>query len=66
MTLVPRILQLLREAGLGHVGVIVGGIVPEDDIPRLQTMGVAKVFGPGTPLDSIVTFLRSPTGTDHA
>src|ERR671925_2237042 len=36
MTLVPRILQLLRDAGLGHVGVLVGGIVPEGDVPKLQ------------------------------
>src|ERR1700756_5143978 len=35
MTLVPRVLQLLRQAGLEHVGVLVGGIVPDDDIPRL-------------------------------
>jgi methylmalonyl-CoA mutase C-terminal domain/subunit len=66
MTLVPRILQLLREAGLGHVGVIVGGIVPETDVPRLQELGVARVFGPGTPLDDIVAFLRAPTGANHA
>src|SRR5579885_3680330 len=59
MTLVPRVLQLLREAGLEHVGVIVGGIVPEADVPKLAAMGVARVFGPGTPLDDIVAFLRS-------
>ena len=46
----PRVLELLREAGLGHVGVIVGGIVPEADVPKLQALGVAHVFGPGTPL----------------
>src|SRR6202171_1955592 len=50
MTLVPRVLQLLREAGLEHVGVLVGGIVPEGDIARLNEMGVARVFGPGTSL----------------
>src|SRR5438128_7570717 len=44
MTLVPRVLQLLREAGLGDVGVIVGGIVPDKDVPRLEEMGVARVF----------------------
>ena len=58
MTLVPRVLQLLREAGLEHVGVLVGGIIPEGDIPRLLDMGVARVFGPGTALPDIVTFLR--------
>ncbi len=58
MTLVPRVLDLLRHAGLEHVGVIVGGIVPETDIPKLLAMGVARVFGPGTPIPEIVGFLR--------
>ena len=66
MTLVPRVLQLLREAGLDNVGVIVGGIIPEADIARLQTLGVARVFGPGTPLPDIVAFLRLPSETRHA
>ena len=67
MTLVPRVLELLRDAGLGHVGVLVGGIVPEADVPRLQAMGVSHVFGPGTPLDDIVAFLRQPrTEAGHA
>jgi methylmalonyl-CoA mutase cobalamin-binding domain/chain len=61
MTLVPRVLELLRAAGLEHVGVMVGGIIPEADIPKLQEMGVARVFGPGTSLDEIVTFLREPS-----
>src|SRR3989441_5411705 len=47
MTLVPRVLQLLREAGLEQVGVLVGGIIPEADIAKLLEMGVARVFGPG-------------------
>src|SRR5438309_2281509 len=46
MTLVPRVLQLLREAGLSDVGVLVGGIIPEQDIATLLDMGVARVFGP--------------------
>src|SRR5215510_6051860 len=60
MTLVPRVLELLRQAGLGDVGVMVGGIVPEGDVPKLMEMGVARVFGPGTPLPDIVAFLRQP------
>src|SRR3989442_14673623 len=51
MTLVPPVLQLLRDAGLQGVGVLVGGIVPEADIPKLREMGVARVFGPGTSMD---------------
>ena len=66
MTLVPRVVQLLREQGLDHVGVIVGGIVPEGDIARLKEMGVAQVFGPGTPIADIVAFLRQPSETPHA
>ncbi len=66
MTLVPRVLQLLRDAGLGHVGVLIGGIIPEIDIPKLLDMGVAKVFGPGTALPDIVAFLRERSGAAHA
>jgi methylmalonyl-CoA mutase cobalamin-binding domain/chain len=66
MTLVPRVLQLLREAGLEHVGVLVGGIIPEGDIPRLQEMGVAHVFGPGTALPDIVSFLRQRSEVGRA
>ena len=66
MTLVPRVLDLLRQAGLSRVGVMVGGIIPEADVPKLQEMGVAKVFGPGTALDEIVSYLREHTGADHA
>ena len=66
MTLVPRVLELMKHAGLEHVGLIVGGIVPEADVPRLKEMGVARVFGPGTALDDIVAFLRQDTGARHA
>lgn len=59
MTLVPRVMQLLKEAGLEHVGVLVGGIIPEADIPKLTEMGVARVFGPGTSMEDIVAFLKS-------
>jgi methylmalonyl-CoA mutase cobalamin-binding domain/chain len=66
MTLVPRILELLRAAGLHHVGVLVGGIIPEADIPKLSELGVARVFGPGTPLEEIVDFLRAQGSRTHA
>jgi methylmalonyl-CoA mutase C-terminal domain/subunit len=58
MTLVPRVLEALRAAGVGDVGVILGGIIPDADVPRLREMGVARVFGPGTSLDDIVAFLK--------
>jgi methylmalonyl-CoA mutase cobalamin-binding domain/chain len=66
MTLVPRVLQLLREAGLEQVGVLVGGIIPEGDVPKLLDMGVARVFGPGTSMDEIVAFLRQRSEASHA
>jgi len=66
MTLVPRVLEQLRQAGLEHVGVIVGGTIPQDDIPKLRELGVARVFGPGTPLAEIVAFLRGQEDQIHA
>ena len=58
MALVPRILELLRANGLPEVKVIVGGIIPDEDIPALQKMGVAAVFGPGTSTDDITAQIR--------
>jgi methylmalonyl-CoA mutase cobalamin-binding domain/chain len=66
MTLVPRVLDQLRRAGLGDVRVIVGGTIPQDDIPKLHELGVAHVFGPGTPLAAIVAFLRGQEDRTHA
>jgi methylmalonyl-CoA mutase cobalamin-binding domain/chain len=66
MTLVPRVLDLLREAGLGHVRVLVGGIIPEADVPRLAQLGVARVFGPGTALPDIVAFLKQQPPAETA
>src|SRR5438094_5361881 len=47
MTLVPRVLGLMKDAGMEDCGVLVGGIIPEGDIPKLMEMGVARVFPPG-------------------
>ncbi len=66
MTLVPRIMDLLAEAGLKHVGVLVGGIIPDVDVPKLLDLGVARVFGPGTPLPEIIEFLKSAGSRTHA
>jgi methylmalonyl-CoA mutase cobalamin-binding domain/chain len=59
MTLVPRVLEMMRQAGLGDVGMLVGGIIPEADVPKLIQLGVARVFGPGTVLNEIAEFLRA-------
>ena len=58
MTLVPRILELLRENGAEDVVVVVGGTIPEDDADELRRLGVAGVFGPGAPTGEIVEFVR--------
>jgi len=58
LTQITRLMELLRDAGLDHVGVIVGGIIPEADVPELERVGVAGVFGPGTAICEIVDFLR--------
>ena len=57
-TLCPRIVQLLREKGMDACLVLVGGIVPQEDIQRLKQTGVAEVFLPGTSTEDIVSFLR--------
>ena len=57
MTLVPRILELLRENGAEDVLVVVGGTIPGDDADELKRLGVADVFGPGAPTSEIVEFL---------
>ena len=58
MTLVPRILDLLRDNGAEDVLVVVGGTIPADDAEALKQQGVAEVFGPGAPTGEIVDFLR--------
>lgn len=58
MELVPQIVQGLREKSMGHVVVVVGGIIPEDDRPALRAMGVEGLFGPGAPTGEIVAFIR--------
>ncbi len=58
MTLVPRILELLRENGAEDVVVVVGGTIPRQDAAELRELGVAEIFTPGAPLSSIVEFLR--------
>lgn len=58
MTLVPRVLEKLHENGLDHVKVFVGGIIPPEDVPQLLALGVAGVYGPGTPTTQIVEDIR--------
>lgn len=58
MTLFPRILELFKERGLGHIPLLAGGIIPDEDLPALKEMGIAVVFGPGTSTQEIVEFIN--------
>ncbi len=58
MALVPRILELLKANGQEHVKVFIGGIIPDEDTPRLLELGIAGVYGPGTLTDTIVQDIR--------
>jgi len=58
MHICPRLMTLLQEKGLDHVIVLVGGIIPDVDVPKLEAMGVAGVFLPGSPMQDIVTFIQ--------
>jgi methylmalonyl-CoA mutase C-terminal domain/subunit len=57
-TLCPRIVDLLHENGMDDTLVLVGGIVPQEDIPKLKEKGVSEIFLPGTSTEDIVTFIR--------
>jgi methylmalonyl-CoA mutase C-terminal domain/subunit len=58
MTLVPRVIEGLRRAGLDHVAVFLGGIIPDEDVPALEELGVAGIFGPGTSTQVVTDFIR--------
>jgi methylmalonyl-CoA mutase C-terminal domain/subunit len=58
MTLVPRVIELLREQDAGDVVVTVGGTIPNQDIPELKELGVAEVFTPGAPTQAIIDFIE--------
>ncbi len=58
LTLLPRICELLQAEDMADVLVTAGGIIPEEDIPALKEAGVAAIFGPGTPIGEIASFMR--------
>ena len=58
MTLVPKVIELLREQDAGDVVVTVGGTIPAQDIPELKELGVAEVFTPGAPTTDIIDFIK--------
>ena len=58
MTLFPKVVQLLKERGAEDKIILAGGIIPQDDFAELKKLGVAEVFGPGTPTTRIVEFIQ--------
>lgn len=58
MHICPRVVELLREKGIGDVMVVVGGIIPDLDVPKLNALGIHGIFIPGTPMQQIVNFIR--------
>jgi methylmalonyl-CoA mutase, C-terminal domain len=62
MTLVPRVVEILREQGAEDVVITVGGTIPAEDVPGLKQLGVAEVFTPGASTDEIVDFVRRAVG----
>jgi methylmalonyl-CoA mutase, C-terminal domain len=59
MHICPRVMELLKERNLDDVLVVVGGIIPDVDIPKLQDAGVTGIFLPGTPMQQIIDFIRA-------
>ena len=59
MTIFPRVMELLREKGAEHIIVFGGGIVPVEDVKKLEDSGVSKIFGPGTDTRDIVSYIGS-------
>jgi len=64
MALAPRVIERLKETGMGDVVVLVGGIIPDEDIETLKQMGVTGVFGPGTLTHEIVETIESALGRE--
>jgi methylmalonyl-CoA mutase C-terminal domain/subunit len=58
MALVPRIMELLRAQDMGDVAVVLGGIIPDEDVPELKRLGVTEIFTPGASTDDIVRVIR--------
>jgi methylmalonyl-CoA mutase C-terminal domain/subunit len=58
MTIFPRVLELMREKGMEDVILFGGGIIPEDDTPKLKEIGVGEVFLPGTSTEDIIKYIR--------
>ena len=54
----PKVMQLLKESGVEDILVLGGGIIPDEDIPKLNEIGIAEIFGPGTNTQDVVKFIK--------
>ena len=61
MTLFPKITKLMKQKGLNDILVLGGGVIPDEDIPALKKIGIAEVFGPDTPTNIIIKFIKKHT-----
>jgi len=57
-TLFPRIMELIKEKGLNDVMIFAGGIIPEEDVSQMKKLGIKEIFGPGTPTEALVKFVK--------
>ena len=66
LALVPRILEILQAQGMAQLPVLIGGIIPDDDVPTLKAMGVAAVFGPGANTEAITRAFEEAAASPKA
>ena len=64
LTLFPSILELMKKSGIGDKLLFGGGIIPREDVEKLEKMGVGRIFGPGTPTDEIIRYIQQTVRTD--
>ena len=66
MTLFPKVLRLLKEAGAEHILLTGGGVIPDEDVAELERQGVGRLFGPGAAMTDIVDYIREEVGRRRA
>jgi methylmalonyl-CoA mutase C-terminal domain/subunit len=64
MTMIPRVLDLLKDSNITDITISAGGIIPDEDVEQLKAMGVKGIFGPGTSTEEIVKFVQESAGSD--
>jgi methylmalonyl-CoA mutase C-terminal domain/subunit len=62
MTLFPEVVEMLKKHGRGDIMILGGGIIPQEDVPKLKKKGVSEIFGPGTPTEMIIEYIKKHVG----